>query len=392
MLSKGSLLYGAVLYGIALILSQKKAQSHPQCLDFRAPFKVAKQLSFCPQNYSEYGCCTVDRDQGISNVYKRLVTRFSLDSKPKCANLVKTVLCLECHQYAAHIFEAEGNKKFDSTTAAPGLCSNFCKTFYQECNDVATYLVSNGRWKLRSTPESSSPLTEKSFCDGLQLSDADYCYPHVQRVDREILSRKYNFDSNRNCLCVEEVARGLRNPLAAVHANDKSGRLFIAEQPGLIRIILAEGKLLQQPFLDITDRVLTSGSYGDERGFLSIVFHPAFRNNNRFFVYYSTRMGRKSGSRKNSKAPFRAFDHRTVLSEFRASVYNRNRALRRSEKVIMEIEQPADNHNGGTLFFGSDGLLYLTIGDGGRGGDPFGKIGNGLNRFVWLSVCVYFFF
>ena len=92
MLSKGSLLYGAVLCGIALILSQKKAQSHPQCLDFRAPFKVAKQLSFCPQNYSEYGCCTVDRDQGISNVYKRLVTRFSLDSKPKCANLVKTVL------------------------------------------------------------------------------------------------------------------------------------------------------------------------------------------------------------------------------------------------------------------------------------------------------------
>ena len=70
------------------------------------------------------------------------------------------------------------------------------------------------------------------------------------------------------------------------------------------------------------------------------------------------------------------------MSEFRASVYNRNRALRRSEKVIMEIEQPADNHNGGTLFFGSDGLLYLTIGDGGLGGDPFGKIGNGLNRFV----------
>lgn len=377
------LLYGALLCGgLLLILNQKIVHGHPQCLDFRAPFKVGTGLSFCSQNYSEYGCCTENRDQGISNDYKTLATRFSLDNKPKCANMVKTVLCLECHQYAAHIFSAEGNDKFDSTTAAPGLCSNFCKNFYQECTEVATHLVSTGKWKLRSTSGISLPLTEKSFCDGLQLPDADYCYPQVQTVDQKILAKKYNYDSNRNCLCVEEIARGLRNPLAAVHANDGSGRLFIAEQPGVIRIISSEGKLLQQPFLDITDRVLTSGSSGDERGFLSIAFHPAFRNNNRFYVYYSTRLSRKSGKRKNSRAPFLALDHRTVLSEYRASVYNRDRGLRRSEEVILEVEQPADNHNGGMILFGSDGFLYLTLGDGGRAGDPFGKIGNGLNRSV----------
>lgn len=179
---------------------------------------------------------------------------------------------------------------------------------------------------------------------------------------------------------MEEIARGFRNPLAAVHAGDGSGRLFIAEQPGLIRIITASGKLLQQPFLDIRDRVLSSGSVGDERGFLSIAFHPEFKRNRRFFVYYSTRYKRIKGGRKTSKAPFLAYDHRTVLSEFRASVYNRNRGLRRSEEVILEVDQPERNHNGGTLFFGTDGFLYLTLGDGGRAGDPFGEIGNGLNR------------
>ncbi|KAL9954842.1 hypothetical protein ACROYT_G042423 [Oculina patagonica] len=382
-------LFGTVLGSALLLLNLKSVEGHPQCLDYRAPFQVASGLSFCSQKYSEYGCCTSNRDQGISNEYNKLSSRFSLGSRPTCANLVKTILCLECHRYAAHIYAAEGNENFDSSTAAPGLCSDFCKNFYQECNDVATYFVSTGKWKLRSSSSTPAPLTQQSVCKGLKLEDDDYCFPDVETVDQKNLSRKYNYDSNQNCLCVEEMARGLRNPLAAVHAGDGSGRLFIAEQPGLIRIISAEGKLLRQPFLDLTDRVLTSGSFGDERGFLSIAFHPAFKNNNRFFVYYSTRLRRKSGNKKDKKnPPFLAFDHKTVLSEFRASVYNRNRGLRRSEEVILEVNQPADNHNGGMIFFGSDGYLYLTLGDGGKAGDPFGEIGNGLNRSTLLGSVI----
>ena len=378
--SPSRLLFCAVLSSTVLV--EVEVEGHPQCLDFRAPFQVTAGLSFCSQNYSDYGCCSPNRDHRISSEYTKLSSQFSLDNRPKCADLVKTILCLECHRYAAHIYEAETKENFDSATAAPGLCLDFCKNFYQECNDVATYFVSTGKWKLRfssnTTLSPSGILSQKSFCEGLKLEDADYCFPNVETVDQNVLAKKYNFDSNQQCLCVEEIASGLRNPLAAVHAGDGSGRLFIAEQPGVIRIISAEGKLLKQPFLDITDRVLTSGSFGDERGFLSIAFHPEFKRNNRFFVYYSTRLRRKSGHRK--KAPFLAFDHVTVLSEFKASVYNRNRGLKRSETVILEVDQPAENHNGGTIFFRSDGLLYLTLGDGGRGGDPFGKIGNGLNR------------
>lgn len=382
-----------VLCYLTLILHQNTVDSHPQCLDFRAPFQVASGLSFCSQNYSDYGCCSPKRDKEIAEHAKDFWQRFSLNARPNCAKMVKTILCLECHRYAAHIFEAEGKENFDAATAAPGLCSGFCQVFYRDCNDVASEFPLMAKWKLRSTSPNattpstvSGPLSEKELCDGLTLQDADYCYPNVERIDQSILANKYNYDSNEGCLCVQEIASGLRNPLAAVHAGDGSGRLFIAEQLGVIRVLTASGKLLQQPFLDISDRVLTSGAYGDERGFLSIAFHPAFAKNRRFFVYYSTRLKRK-GRRKNPKAPFLAFDERTVLSEFRASRYSRNRGLRRSEEVILEVNQPAYNHNGGTIFFGTDGFLYLTLGDGGRGGDPFGEIGNGLNRYVPSPPC-----
>lgn len=362
--------------------------SHPQCLDYKAPFQVTANLSFCSKNYSDYGCCTASRDREIAEVAKKFTTRFSLNNRPKCAKMVNTILCLQCHKYAAHIFAAEGNKNFEYATAAPGLCPDFCRTLYRDCKDVALEFPSMANWKLRSTSLNASfPLTEEDFCGGLKLQDTDYCYPNVETVDTRILSRKYRFESNKGRLCVEEIARGLRNPLAAVHAGDGSGRLFIVEQAGVIRILTASGKLLKQPFLDITDRVKSSASLGDERGLFNIAFHPKFAKNRRFFVYYFTLLRRKR-QKQPSKTPFLAFEGRTVLSEFRASMYNRNRGLRRSEEIIIEVDQPADNHNGGMLFFGADGLLYLTLGDGGLGGDPFGKIGNGLDRSTLLGKVI----
>lgn len=144
------------------------------------------------------------------------------------------------------------------------------------------------------------------------------------------------------------LVQGLNQPVFMTHAGDGSERLFIVERGGRIRIWKA-GQVLSQPFLDISDQVRTDGEFG----FLGLAFHPDYRDNGRFFVYYSPLTG----------------SQRTVLAEYGRSPNSPDRASP-SETLLLTIEQPQRNHNGGTLAFGPDGMLYLGLGDGGGGGDP----------------------
>jgi glucose/arabinose dehydrogenase len=144
------------------------------------------------------------------------------------------------------------------------------------------------------------------------------------------------------------IANGLQIPVNMETAFDATGRLFINEKPGRIRI-LQSGELLEQPFLDITDRV---GSSSSEQGLLGLAFHPRYEENGRFFVHYSDRNGD------------------TVLSRFQVSADDPNRADPSSEVILLQQDQPYANHNGGQLAFGPDGYLYLGLGDGGSAGDP----------------------
>ncbi len=144
------------------------------------------------------------------------------------------------------------------------------------------------------------------------------------------------------------IADGLRNPVVITHAGDGSGRLFIAEQPGRIWIF-AGSELLSEPFLDLRAPI----SYGGERGLLGLTFHPDHRENGLFFVHYSDASGD------------------SVISRFRVTD-DPDRADPASERVLLTIEQPFANHNGGQLAFGPDGYLYLGLGDGGGAGDPLG--------------------
>ncbi|KAF4083689.1 hypothetical protein AMELA_G00119630, partial [Ameiurus melas] len=171
-------------------------------------------------------------------------------------------------------------------------------------------------------------------------------------------------------LCLEEVANGLKNPLAMVHANDGTHRFFIAEQVGLVWVYLPNKLKLEKPFLNITKTVLTSPWEGDERGFLGLAFHPRFKYNGKLYVYYSVEVG---------------FDERIRISEFRISAADMNAVDHTSERVILEIDEPASNHNGGQLLFADDGYLYIFTGDGGMAGDPFGKFGNAQNKSALLG-------
>ena len=139
--------------------------------------------------------------------------------------------------------------------------------------------------------------------------------------------------------------------------------LFVAEQAGQIRGFAARQDVTETVvFLDITDRVHEGGN---EEGLLGLAFAPDYRESGYFYVYYSAGDPRRS-----------------VLSRFRVSRNDPNRADVSSELVILEVPQPASNHNGGQLSFGPDGYLYIGLGDGGRGGDPFG---NGQNTATLLG-------
>ena len=164
---------------------------------------------------------------------------------------------------------------------------------------------------------------------------------------------------------------------------DGTKRLFIIEQIGVIRI-LQNNLLLPRPFLDISNDVIKLYTRADERGLLGMAFHPSYRTNGRFFVYYSTWV---------YISEIKRLSHVGRVSEFRVSVGDRDVADRLSERVVMEVEQPRNNHNGGQLLFGDDGLLYVFLGDGGGAGDPFWKIGNGQNRWIdRQDIVIYYLF
>ncbi|MDR7518816.1 MAG: PQQ-dependent sugar dehydrogenase, partial [Armatimonadota bacterium] len=131
---------------------------------------------------------------------------------------------------------------------------------------------------------------------------------------------------------LEQVAEGLASPVYLTHAGDRSGRLFLVEQQGTIRIA-RDGRLLPRPFLDIRSRVLAGG----ERGLLSVAFHPRYAQTGRVFVNYTARP-----------------DGRTMIAEYRVSRSDPD-AADPSERVLLEIPQPYPNHNGGLNTFGPDG-------------------------------------
>ena len=146
------------------------------------------------------------------------------------------------------------------------------------------------------------------------------------------------------------VIEGLDRPIGVANAGDGSGRLFLLEQAGEVRVIKG-GVLLAEPFLDIRDRV---GSNGSERGLLGIAFHPNYRRNGYFYVNYTDLSGN------------------TVIARFHADP-TADKADPGSEKDLLRVKQPFANHNGGEMVFGPDGYLYIGLGDGGSQGDPFGN-------------------
>jgi glucose/arabinose dehydrogenase len=144
---------------------------------------------------------------------------------------------------------------------------------------------------------------------------------------------------------LQQVAANLGSVTNITNAGD--GRLFLTLREGRI-VILANGAVLPQPFLDIHTMTTTDG----EHGLLSTAFHPQYAQNGFFFVDYTN------------------LDGNTVIARYQVSASNPNLAKPASARILLTIPQPFDNHKGGQLHFGSDGDLYIGMGDGGSEGDP----------------------
>lgn len=152
------------------------------------------------------------------------------------------------------------------------------------------------------------------------------------------------------------VAEGLTSPVALMAAPDSSGRLFIVDQIGVVRVVTKDGTLQDEPFLDVRALIAPIMPAYDERGLLGLAFHPYFGQNGRLFVFYT--------------APPRVaeWDNTSVVAEYHAAPGKVGETAQ-PVAILLQEDHPQFNHNGGTLAFGPDGHLYVSIGDGGGAND-----------------------
>lgn len=159
---------------------------------------------------------------------------------------------------------------------------------------------------------------------------------------------------------IELFAQGFTNPTACASPRDGSGRLFVAEQTGAVRIVDRSGEVLREPFIDISRKMVNPFFAYDESGLLGIAFHPDYAVNGRFFLFYNALPTTDTPAGYHSNAR---------VAEFLVSANDPNRADPASEQVLLDVPHPQSNHNGGQLAFGPDGFLYIGIGDGGGTND-----------------------
>lgn len=257
----------------------------------------------------------------------------------RCKDRVREVICLSCSPYAAHIFDSESDM---IASILPSLCRPQCKSFYRECKGFIPFITNNASLGFKENDIN----TEEKFCDAVRITDMDYCYPNLTTnpiFTNEVITSS---STEEGCLCLEKFAENLRNPLIFRRFPDGSGRIAIAEQVGVVHIYHQNGSKISDSFMDITDDVFTSSYEGDERGFLGLEFHPKFAENRKFYCYFSVQ---HKGQQK------------IRVSEFAVKSSNANRADETSEKVILEVDQPFWNHNGGEVTcLKSEGIILIN--------------------------------
>src|SRR5688572_8777634 len=213
------------------------------------------------------------------------------------------------------------------------------------------------------------PLTSARIIIFLVIVLFTGCKKEIRNtIEAEEATKSTHLPPQTKALDLQLIADNLVSPIGLVPVPDNTGRLFIIDQIGKLWIIDAEGNKLPVPFMDITSSMITLNAGFDERGLLGLAFHPDYENNGRFFIYY------QRPPRAGGPAPGFLWNNLSVISEFSVSA-DPNLADMDYERILLQMDDPQGNHNGGTLVFGPDGYLYISIGDGGGANDtPVGHV------------------
>jgi len=194
--------------------------------------------------------------------------------------------------------------------------------------------------------------------------------PSQQASMSEEKERPLNMTTNLKAVDIKLIASDFVSPIGLVALPDATGRLAIIDQIGKIWLLDKAGNKMAVPFLDITSKMVTLSPGYDERGVLGLAFHPNYASNGKFYVFYTAPppAGGPTTDAGNTGLP-KVWNNTTRVSEFHVSASNMNMADVSSERILLNEPHPQFNHNGGTIAFGPDGYLYISIGDGGNKND-----------------------
>jgi glucose/arabinose dehydrogenase len=174
--------------------------------------------------------------------------------------------------------------------------------------------------------------------------------------------KKHDVPKNNNKeVDIMLIADNFVSPIGLVAEPSRTDRMYVIDQVGKVYII-EDGNKMSAPFFDVSSKMVPLSAGYDERGLLGLAFHPDYKNNGRFFVYYQ--LPPRSGG-PQAGVPW---NNLSRISEFRVSG-DKNKADMNAERILLQWDDPQSNHNGGTLAFGPDGYLYFSVGDGGGADD-----------------------
>lgn len=384
-------------------------QAFPICLNDEAPVPLKTSLVFCSsflQNDSS--CCNASMDMQLKSRFQS----FNV-SDNQCANYLKQILCAQCDPYAGDLFQAElqqerftpvlcnSTSASNDTSASNATTNAYCENVWDTCKSVpiknspfATSL--QGATGTSQSAQNATKLTDlwqsqPDFCTALggPPGSGEFCYSGEKFVP-------FNTSTPPNLegICFEKIGDGAY--LNMIPHPDGSNRVFVASQRGKILLVTlpadGSGKNMtvnDSPFLDISDRVISSGEYG----LLGVAFHPDFKDNGRFFVSYNCDKsswpdcaGRcacnaQTGctlSELGSEAGSIPCQISSVVAEYSANTSSSSSPLKavaanpNEVRRIFTMGLPYTTHHAGQILFGpTDNYLYFMMGDGGSTGDPF---------------------